>query len=67
MIKPKGRLKKGVKKVSEKFGGKEKSSTFAIPFETRVAAAGEPGDRKAKKTSKKFCGIKKSFYLCNPD
>ena len=67
MIKPKVRLKKGVKKVSEKFGGKEKSSTFAIPFETRVAAAGWPGDRKAKKTSKKFCGIKKSFYLCNPD
>ncbi|MDY6182106.1 MAG: hypothetical protein SPI33_01170 [Candidatus Cryptobacteroides sp.] len=58
---------KGRKKVPEKFGGKEKSSTFAIPFETRVAAAGWPGDRKAKKTSKKFCGIKKSFYLCNPD
>ena len=39
--------------MSEKFGGKEKSSTFAIPFETRVAAAGEPGDRKAKKNFKK--------------
>ena len=67
MINPDSRSGKRWKKVPEKFGGKEKSSTFAIPFETRVAAAGEPGDRKAKKTSKKFCGIKKSFYLCNPD
>ena len=52
--------------MSEKFGGKEKSSTFAVPFETRVAAAGEPGDRKAKKTSKKFCGIKKVSTFATP-
>ena len=53
--------------MPEKFGRKEKSSTFAIPFETRVAAAGEPGDRKAKKKlQKSFAESKKVSTFATP-
>ena len=52
--------------MPEKFGGKEKSSTFAVPFETRVAAAGEPGDRKAKKNFKKVLRNQKKFLPLQP-
>ena len=42
MINPVTGLKKGEKKVREKFGSSKKVPTFAIPFETR----GSDKDRK---------------------
>ena len=49
MINPVTGLKKGAKKVREKFGSSKKVPTFAIPFETRgltKTASGRQGVRK---------------------
>ena len=52
MINPVTGLKKGEKKVREKFGSSKKVPTFAIPFETR----GSDKDRKWQTGSQKKRG-----------
>ena len=60
MINPVTGLKKGEKKVREKFGSSKKVPTFAIPFETR----GSDKDRKwqtggSEKEGRKFLSMTK--------
>ena len=60
MINPVTGLKKGEKKVREKFGSSKKVPTFAIPFETRgVWQRPQVTDRESEKEGRKFLSMTK--------
>jgi hypothetical protein len=50
-----------------KFANPEDGCTFALPSETvkRTADGGTFGEK--KNNQKKFCKVKKTFYLCTPN
>ena len=68
---------KSCKNIAKKFGDYEKSRTFALPFEKRVADEAESSwkdwrmDLIAEKFSEKSCRkiwrLKNNAYLCSPD